>query len=197
MMGIGGRGGGGRHRTGDLTRVLTVRPLPRLLGLELGTHTVAGDGWSEWQRGRCVVWTTLTKLAWALHALESIPTALVSHGMYARLKVILEGKFPLSLCPRPAFFFLLSLTPHPPTLPPHLAERLGRLPREGKILGLNPAFVGIFFGVESYLWLKNWHFSGHPARRLVLKGQCWDWLARCQYTVTGWDGKFGLQCGST
>ena len=58
-----------------------------------------------------------------------------------------------------------------------------------------------FFGVESYQWLQNWHSSGYPARRLVLQGQCWDWLAQCQYTVTGWDGKFGLQllpqCGST
>ena len=58
-----------------------------------------------------------------------------------------------------------------------------------------------FFGVESYQWLKNWHSSGYPARRLALKGQRWDWSARCLYTVTGWDGKFGLQllsqCGST
>ena len=25
-----------------------------------------------------------------------------------------------------------------------------------------------FFGVESYQWLKNWHTSGYPARRLAL-----------------------------
>ena len=25
-----------------------------------------------------------------------------------------------------------------------------------------------FFGVESYQWLKNWHSSGYPARRLAL-----------------------------
>ena len=58
-----------------------------------------------------------------------------------------------------------------------------------------------FFGVESYQWLQNWHSSGYPARCLVFLGQCWDWLARCQCSVTGWDGKFGLQllsrCGST
>ena len=42
-----------------------------------------------------------------------------------------------------------------------------------------------FFGVESYQRLQNWHSSGYPVRRLVLKGQCWDWLARRQYTVTG------------
>ena len=42
-----------------------------------------------------------------------------------------------------------------------------------------------FFGVESYQWLKNWHSSGYPARRLALQGQRWDWSARCQYTVTG------------
>ena len=49
-----------------------------------------------------------------------------------------------------------------------------------------------FFGVESYQWLKNWHSSGYPARRLALYSQCWDWSAWCKYTVTGWDGKFGL-----
>ena len=31
---------------------------------------------------------------------------------------------------------------------------------------------------------KNWHSSGYPDRRLAIKGQCWDWSARCQYTVT-------------
>ena len=57
-----------------------------------------------------------------------------------------------------------------------------------------------FSGVESYQWLKKWHSSGYPARRLALQGQCWDWSARCQYTVTGWDGQCKQQllsqCGS-
>ena len=48
-----------------------------------------------------------------------------------------------------------------------------------------------FSWVESYQW--HWHSSGYPARRLLLLGQCWDWLAWCQYTVIGWDGKFDLQ----
>ena len=56
-----------------------------------------------------------------------------------------------------------------------------------------------FSGVESYQWLKNWHSSGYPARRPALS-QRWDWSARCQYTVIGWDGKFGMQllsqCGT-
>ena len=42
-----------------------------------------------------------------------------------------------------------------------------------------------FFRVQSYQWLKIWHFSGCPARRLALRCQRWDWSARCQYTVTG------------
>ena len=58
-----------------------------------------------------------------------------------------------------------------------------------------------FSGVESYQRLKNWHSSGYPARRLAFSGQRWDWLARCQYTVTGRLGKLDLQllsqCGST
>ena len=37
-------------------------------------------------------------------------------------------------------------------------------------------------------------------RCLVLQGQRWDWLAQCQYSVTGWGRKFDLQllspCGS-
>ena len=43
-----------------------------------------------------------------------------------------------------------------------------RPPRERKIPGSNPACAGIFFGVESYQWLKNSHSSDYPARRLVL-----------------------------
>ena len=43
-----------------------------------------------------------------------------------------------------------------------------RPPRERKVPGSNPACVRIFFGVESYLWLKNWYSSGYPARRLAL-----------------------------
>ena len=43
--------------------------------------------------------------------------------------------------------------------------------------------------------------GGNPARRLALKGQHWDWSARCEYTVTGWGRTFDLQllsqCGST
>ena len=46
---------------------------------------------------------------------------------------------------------------------------------------------------ESYHWFS----SGYPARRLASYR---DWLARCQYTLTGWGRKFDLQllsqCGS-
>ena len=45
------------------------------------------------------------------------------------------------------------------------------------------------------------HSTGHPVRRLALQGQRLNWLAQCQYTVTGLDSKFDLQllsrCGST
>ena len=41
-------------------------------------------------------------------------------------------------------------------------------PQEWKVLGSNPACAGIFYGVESYQWLKHWHSSGYPARRLAL-----------------------------
>ena len=45
------------------------------------------------------------------------------------------------------------------------------------------------------------NYMVNPARRLELYGQCNDWLARCQHTVTGLDNRFGLplasQCGST
>ena len=79
------------------------------------------------------------------------------------------------------------------------------------LLCLSSPFISVSFcpstlipsfpGVESCQWLKTWDSSGYPARRLAIQGEFWDWLARCQYTVTGWDGKFGLQllsqCGST
>ena len=47
----------------------------------------------------------------------------------------------------------------------------------------------MFFQVESYQWITNWYFSGYPDRRLALKGQRWDCLAQCQYSMTGWDRK--------
>ena len=47
-----------------------------------------------------------------------------------------------------------------------------------------------FLQVESYQWLKNWYPSGYPVRRLVLYGQYWVWLARCEYTVSRWDRKW-------
>ena len=76
-----------------------------------------------------------------------------------------------------------------------------RPPRERKVPGSNPACAGIFFAVESYQWLKHGHSGGYPAKRLALQGQRWDWSARCQYTMAGWDGKFDLnllsQCSST
>ena len=63
-----------------------------------------------------------------------------------------------------------------------------------------PLASGIF-RVESYKWLQNWHCNGYPARCLSSWERRLDWLARCQYSVTGWNGKFDLrllsQCGST
>ena len=61
---------------------------------------------------------------------------------------------------------------------------------------------GIFFQVKPYLWLENWHCRIYPARFLVWQGQCWNWLAWCQCTVTGWwdknfDVNFLSLCGST
>ena len=84
----------------------------------------------------------------------------------------------------------------PPRWPSGLSVRL----ESGRSRVRIPLAPG-FFRVESYQWLKHWYSSGYPARRLALQGQCWDWSARCQYTMTGWDGKFDLQllsqCGST
>ena len=46
-----------------------------------------------------------------------------------------------------------------------------RPPQERKIPGSNPVCAGIFFGVESYQRLQNWHSSGYPARRLAGTGR--------------------------
>ena len=60
---------------------------------------------------------------------------------------------------------------------------------------------GVIFGSSHTSDLNILHSSGYPARRLALQGQCGDWLAQYQYTVTGWSRKFDLQllsqCGST
>ena len=39
----------------------------------------------------------------------------------------------------------------------------------------------------------HWYFSSYRARLLVLQIQCWDWLDRCQYTVTERDGLLDQQ----
>ena len=76
----------------------------------------------------------------------------------------------------------------------HLVRRVVKVPASrAEDPGFESHLRWNFSRVESYQWLQNWHSSGYPARCLALKGQCWDWLAQCQYTVTGWDGKFGLQ----
>ena len=46
--------------------------------------------------------------------------------------------------------------------------------------------------VKLFQWLENWHSSGCPDRGLVLKGQGFDWLARCLYTVIGFYGYLGF-----
>ena len=61
-----------------------------------------------------------------------------------------------------------------------LAEWLRRPPRERKIPASNPACAEIFPGSS-----HTSDSSGYSVRRLALEGQCWDWSAGCQYTVTG------------
>ena len=68
-------------------------------------------------------------------------------------------------------------------------------------------------GFDSRLHERDFSWSSHsgdfkigtpvatPARRLALQGQRWNWLAGCQYTVTGGGRKFDQQllsqCGNT
>ena len=66
----------------------------------------------------------------------------------------------------------------PPCWPSGYSIRL-KSGRSGVWIPLTMGFFGSvfatgFFRVELYQWLKNWHSSGYPARRLGLKGQCWD-----------------------
>ena len=72
MEGVGG--GGGWHRTADLTKEWTAHPQPRLLDLESGTYTLTSDDWTESQRGWSEAWAGLTRLAQELHTWESIVT---------------------------------------------------------------------------------------------------------------------------
>ena len=70
--------------------------------------------------------------------------------------------------------------------PRHRLLGLKRSPTKRKVKGSIPACPVGIFQVESYQWHKNWYSSGYPARCLAVQDQRWDWLARCQYTVTGW-----------
>ena len=66
---------------------------------------------------------------------------------------------------------------------------LRHLPLEQKIPGSNPACAGNFPESSHTSDLK----IGTPVATMPgAWRQCWDWLAQCQYTVTGWDGKFDL-----
>ena len=54
----------------------------------------------------------------------------------------------------------------------------GHPPTERNTRGPSHAFQGPFIPVD-------WHSVGYPARLSALPGNCQDWLARCQYTVSG------------
>ena len=60
--------------------------------------------------------------------------------------------------------------------------------------------VWFLFSPWGLFWVElyQWFITGTPVA--TLPGAWWNWLAWCQYTVTGWDRKFGLQllsqCGS-
>ena len=63
----------------------------------------------------------------------------------------------------------------------HSSKQMAQFPFKNRLVALvvkasasraeGPGFesrLRDFFGVESYQWLKNWHSSGYPARRLAL-----------------------------
>ena len=56
--------------------------------------------------------------------------------------------------------------------PPSMDRLVGRVVKASASRAEDPGFESRlrrdFSGVESYQWLKNWHFSGCPARRLAL-----------------------------
>ena len=79
--------------------------------------------------------------------------------------------------------------PTPPPPPPRWPNGWGVRLGSGRS-GVRIPLATRFCRVESYQWFRNWHSSGYSARRLALQGQCWDWSARCQYTVTRWGRKF-------
>ena len=60
----------------------------------------------------------------------------------------------------------------PSTSPRHRNRLVGLVVKASASRAEGPGFESRlrrdFFGVESYQWLKNWHSSGYPARRLAL-----------------------------
>ena len=60
--------------------------------------------------------------------------------------------------------------------------------RSGKAFawGTRDAGIAPLFPLSNNIsYFNDWYSSGYHARCLVLKGQCQDWLAQCQYTTTG------------
>ena len=66
--------------------------------------------------------------------------------------------------------------------------------------GFGPRFLRGTFATSSRDMPVTKFKIGTPARFLAFQGQRWDWLARCQYTMTGLDSKFDpqlpSQCGN-
>ena len=71
---------------------------------------------------------------------------------------------------------------HRSLLARHIDQLLVMISKDKFICGVRIIPIS---GSKSYQWLKNWHSSGYPAMCLALQDQLWDWLALCQYTVTG------------
>ena len=76
------------------------------------------------------------------------------------------------LCPLLSLSILLPVAPQHNVISPTTDRLVGLVVKASASRAEGPGFESrlrrVFFGAESYQWLKHWHSSGYPARRLAL-----------------------------
>ena len=144
--------------------------MDKVLGVNVN-HTIASNS------------VVICKRCWGLMLITLLPLILLSYGKgvgvnvnhtTASNSVVIWkrcwGSTSITLLPLILLSYLFTAS---------LAYWLRCPPQEQKVKG-RVRFLLVpwgFFWIKSHQWLKHWHSSGYPARRLASQGQGWDWSA--------------------
>ena len=142
---------------------------------DIGTYGI------EWKKLLCDYKTSWEKIVIMIYNLSHPPVTVSSLNCLNRMSDAWINTMILArrcLSSRPLFIFQWDKNENKGTNNRKTTTRNGTLPprwpsgKESASRAEDPGFESRlrrdFFGVESYQWLKNWHSSGYPARRLAL-----------------------------